>query len=70
VLLVLGLPAVAVVGLMVLTGSGQGRRGGGTAIVLLAAVSFPVTWLAWYVVDRRRLTRHDAQNPSGTPSTL
>jgi hypothetical protein len=50
---VLELPALALVLLMVLTGTGQLRRGGGHATVLLAAVFFPITWTVWYVVDRR-----------------
>ena len=56
----LELLASALVLLMVLTGTGQLRRGGSRVTTLLAAAFFPVTWVAWYVVDRR----------SGTPSTL
>jgi hypothetical protein len=55
--------AVALVLLMVLTGIGQLRRGGGSTTVGLAAVFFPITWMIWYVVDRRS-TAEDAVPPT------
>lgn len=52
-LLVLYLFAASVVALMVLTGTGQDRRGGRAGFVVLAGLFFPITWVVWYVKDRR-----------------
>ena len=42
-----------VVGLAILTGLGQRRRGVRPLTVAMAGVFFPVTWVGWYVRDRR-----------------
>jgi hypothetical protein len=63
---VLSLLALPVVALMALTGRGQLGRGGRVATALLAGVFFPVTWVAWYVVDRRRAQRTGAASDSRT----
>ena len=42
-----------VVTLVVTTGIGARRRGCGIPLIVLAAVAFPVTWTAWYLVDGR-----------------
>jgi hypothetical protein len=62
VLLVACLAAVPFIALMLLTGRGQRRRGGGAAVVVPAGVFFPVTWVVWYLVDRRSV--------SGSPTPL
>jgi hypothetical protein len=61
---VLELMAVALVLLMVLTGTGQLRRGGGSTTVALAAVFFPIAWMVWYVVDRRSAGQHAVHHTS------
>jgi hypothetical protein len=60
---VLEVMAVALVVLMVLTGIGQLRRGGGSVTVGLAAVVFPITWMVWYLVDLSS-TGEDAVPPT------
>ena len=62
VLLAACLAAVPFIALMMLTGRGQLQRGGGTAVVVLAGVFFPVTWVGWYLADRRSV--------SGSPTPL
>ena len=44
--------------LVVTTGLGARRRGCAIPLTILAALTFPVTWAAWYVADGRppRLT--------------
>lgn len=37
--------------LMYLTGLGEHRRGASTGVVALAAIFFPITWVAWYAKD-------------------
>jgi hypothetical protein len=66
VLLVLTLVGLAVVALMVLTGRGQRQRGGAAGTVLLAGAFFPVTWVVWYVADRRRAQRRGAASERRT----
>jgi hypothetical protein len=66
VVLVLSAVGLAVAALMVLTGQGQLRRGGAAGTVLLAGFFFPVTWVAWYVGDRRRAQRSGAASDSRT----
>jgi hypothetical protein len=39
------------VGIMVLTATGQRRRGHGLAAALLAGLFFPIAWTAWYLRD-------------------
>jgi hypothetical protein len=58
--------ASPIVLLMLLTGQGQARRGGGVGVVLLAAAFFPLAWIAWYAVDLRA-GRRDSQR-SGAAS--
>lgn len=48
VALVMGAPVVA---LMVLTATGQRRRGHGLVLALVAGLFFPVTWTVWYLLD-------------------
>ena len=45
--------ASPVVGLAVLTGLGQRRRGARPLTVAMAGMFFPVAWVGWYVRDRR-----------------
>ena len=50
---VLALVAVSpVLGLAILTGLGQRRRGARPLTVAAAGLFFPVTWVAWYVHDQ------------------
>jgi hypothetical protein len=55
--------------LMVLTGQGQARRGGGVGVVLLAAVLFPLAWVAWYAADPRP-GRRDSQRSGAASDSL
>ena len=44
---------VVVLPLMVLTASGERRRGHGVLVAIAAGLFFPVTWAAWYLRDER-----------------
>jgi hypothetical protein len=48
VALVMGAPVVV---LMVLTATGQRRRGHGRVTALVAGLFFPLTWGIWYLRD-------------------
>jgi hypothetical protein len=45
--------AAVLLGCMVLTASGERRRGRGIAVTVAAGIFFPVTWAVWYVRDER-----------------
>ena len=45
--------ALPVGALGVLTGAGARRRGAGWALAVASGLLFPVTWVLWYVRDRR-----------------
>ena len=38
--------------LMVLTATGERRRGKGTGVALAAGLFFPITWIVWYLRDQ------------------
>jgi hypothetical protein len=50
---VLLMVSALVVGLASLTRSGSKQRGASIVLSTLAGLGFPVTWVAWYVADRR-----------------
>lgn len=46
---------------VVLTSVGERRRGQGIALAVAAGLLFPLPWVVWYLVDRRRSrTAHPA----------
>lgn len=57
--------SIAVLGLLLavaaLTAVGERRRGGRIALMVLAAVCFPVTWVVWYVRDQHPFQRAHRQ---------
>ncbi|NYD40604.1 hypothetical protein [Nocardioides panaciterrulae] len=53
VVLLVASAALVVAALGVLTGAGARRRGNGWALAGASGLLFPVTWVLWYVRDRR-----------------
>jgi MFS superfamily sulfate permease-like transporter len=49
-----GAALLGLVALAVLTATGARRRGSSIPRAVLAGVLFPLTWIAWHVVDRDR----------------
>jgi hypothetical protein len=52
-----GVLALCLLALEVLTASGARRRGAGAPLAVVAGVCFPVTWAVWYVVDEHPYRR-------------
>ncbi len=53
----LALAGAVLLGLALLTGAGQKRRGGSAPVVWASGACFPVTWLVWYFRDERPFAR-------------
>jgi len=51
---------LVLLGLAVLTGTGQRRRGGPWPAALAAGLLFPLAWLVWYVRDEQPFRRRRA----------
>ena len=58
------LVATLLAGIMVLTATGQRRRGQRLAVAFLAGLFFPITWTAWYLRDE-----HPYRSARGTRSS-
>jgi hypothetical protein len=52
-----GVFALGLLPLVVLTASGARRRGAGAPLAMVAGVCFPVTWAIWYVLDEHPYRR-------------
>lgn len=51
---------LVLLGLALLTGTGQRRRGGPWPAALAAGLIFPLAWLVWYVRDEQPFRRRRA----------
>jgi hypothetical protein len=52
----IGLFAVALLALVVLTATGSHRRGAPLPLAALSGLLFPLTWVVWYLRDERPYT--------------
>jgi hypothetical protein len=58
---------VAWLALVTLTAGGARRRGQGRSLALVTGLLFPLTWVAWYLIDQRSAGRARGRS-AGAPA--